>query len=299
MKHIKNSSSILLAIIALSLTVSISAQSMRPAPNTNSKMLYHNGPVMAGAQDVYLIWYGCWTDNCGNSGSTTTTGLVTEFAWSIGGSQYMQMNSLYPNVNGQAPTGAMFYGGSVFDQTYSRGFELTEDDIEAIVRQHIESNALPLDPVGIYIVLTSADISSSSTGFCSLTTTPPFHGLAEVFGTPAKYGFIGNPNRCPTLEAPQFIAADGTRLSTPNGDFAGDSMVASLTHVLNTIVTNPHGSGWYDRYGLENATKCQDTFGQTYTVANGARANIRLGQKDFLVGQNWVNDRRGGCALSR
>jgi len=42
---------------------------------------------------------------------------------------------------------------------------------------------------------------------------------------------------------------------------------------------------------------CQNTFGQTYLTANGARANIRLGNRDFLTQQNWVNDRRARCAM--
>jgi hypothetical protein len=31
------------------------------------------------------------------------------------------MNSLYVNASGHAPSGAMFYAGSAFDQTYSHG----------------------------------------------------------------------------------------------------------------------------------------------------------------------------------
>jgi hypothetical protein len=297
MKHIKTPSFILVAIITLCLTVSVSAQRPRSASNTNSKMLYHNGPIMTGAQDIYLIWYGCWTDNCDNRGSTTTSGLVIDFAQTIGGSPYLQMNSLYVNASGHAPSGAMFYAGSAFDNTYSHGFDLTEDDIADIVREQLESNAVPQDPAGIYIVLASADIASNSTGFCSLVDTPPLHGVVQVLGGPAKYGFIGNPNRCPTLEAPQFIASDGTRLPTANGDFAGDAMVAQLAHLMNTIPTNPQGGAWYDRYGLENADKCQGTFGTTYNTANGARANIRLYGRDYLIQQNWVNDRHGRCAM--
>jgi hypothetical protein len=75
-------------------------------------------------------------------------------------------------------------------------------------------------------------------------------------------------------------------------------MASTIAHVLDGTVTNPAGSGWFDRYGLENADKCAGTFGQTYTTANGARANLRLGQRDFLIQQNWVNDRRGRCAMT-
>ena len=57
----------------------------------------------------------------------------------------------------------------------------------------------------------------------------------------------------------------------------------------------------YDRYGLENADKCKNTFGETYLTSNGARANanVRFGARDYLIQQNWVNDRKPRCAMSR
>ena len=298
MKHTKISSLILFALITLSFTVSVSAQRMRPAPNTTSKMLYHDGPVMAGDQDIYFIWYGCWTDDCGITGSSRTVDVLSIFAQSIGGSPYFQMNSLYTNAAGQSPTGAVFYGASVFHQGYTHGLDLTQEDIGDLVRSHIEDRSVPQDPLGIYVVIASANVASNATGFCSAVNSPPLHGTVPALGAEQRYLFIGNPNRCPTLEGSQFIAADGTtRLPTPNNDFAGDAMVARLAHGLNTTVTNPNGNGWYDRYGLENADKCQGTFGETYTTENGARANVRFGGRDYLIWQNWVNDKRGRCAM--
>ena len=40
------------------------------------------------------------------------------------------------------------------------------------------------------------------------------------------------------------------------------------------------------------------TFGATYTTANGAQANMKLGGKDYLIQRNWVNALGGYCALS-
>jgi hypothetical protein len=130
-----------------------------------------------------------------------------------------------------------------------------------------------------------------------LINTPPLHGFVDVLGGPAKYGFIGNPNRCPSLEAPQFVMPNGTRLPTPNNDFAADAMASTLARLLSNIVTNPSGGGWYDRYGLETADKCYGTFGTTYTTANGAVANVRWVGRDYLIQQNWVNDRKGRCGM--
>lgn len=294
----------MIIIALLATTLSISAQRSSDAkgggsttPNTNSKMLYHNGPIVGGVPDVYFIWYGCWSETCGNMGSPVTTDVVSFFTQSIGGSPYFQMNRLYSGGDGTIPSGSLIHAGNVFDRSYSHGLDLTQSDIEDIVRQQIESNALPQDPSGLYIVIASADVASNSTGFCSLENIPPLHWRTEVFGSMMFYGFLGNPLRCPTLEAPQFTTTNGTRLATPNDDFAGDSLVTNLAHLLNVMVTDPYKNAWYDRYGLENADKCDGTFGTTWTTTNGARANLRSGGHDYLIGQNWINDKRQKCGM--
>jgi hypothetical protein len=269
-----------------------------PSPNTNSKMLFHDGgQVIGGTPNVYFIWYGCWGETCGNFGSPASRQLVEGFTQIIGGSPYFQMNRLYPGGNGSIPSGGLIHGWSVDDHSYSHGFELTQTDIESIVREQIESGALPQDPAGMYIVIASADIAASTTGFCTVENIPPLHWRTEVFGSMMFYGFLGNPARCPTSEAPQFSTTNGTRLPTPNDDFAGDSIITNLAHLLNTMVTDPNKNAWYDRYGLENADKCYGTFGTTWTTANGARANYRIGGRDFLIGQNWINDKRQKCGM--
>ena len=157
---------------------------------------------------------------------------------------------------------------------------------------------MPYDPSGIYLVFASADVSSTATGFC-IPNAPPHHGYGVVNGSNFRYGFVGSALRCPTLAAPQFIAPGGGWLPTPNDNLEADAMVSTVAHVLNAIVTDPLGDAWFDRYGLENSDKCAGTYGQTFLKATGARANVRLLYGDFLIQQNWVNDRKGRCALSQ
>ena len=301
MKKSLQLSLLLLTVLAVGLDRTASAQtptaSQRPADNvnTNSKMIYHDGRVMVGDQDVYLIWYGCWDDTCDFRGNPIIQSIVRDFMSSVGGSPYYQINRTYPNIAGQIPTGALFYGGEVFDR-YSHGLELTASDIQQIVADQIANRALPQDPVGIYVVLASADVSSNATGFC-IPSAHPHHGYWSVLGAQFQYAFVGNPMRCPSVAAPQFMD-NLTQLPTPNGSLAADAMASTLANLLTRVVTNPDGGGWFDRYGLENAVKCEGKFGETYLTANGARANIRLGQRDFLIQQNWVNDRKGRCAMN-
>lgn len=281
----------LVAVCAFAVT-SVTAQKTRTT--TTSKMLYHDGPVLTDTQNVYLIWYGCWNDNCGLAGDTKTREIMFDFLITIGNTPYMQINSTYPNAAGQAPNGAFIFGGDVMDSGYSHGVDLTQQDITDIISDQVNSFWLPQDSRGIYVVIGSADVASTATGFCT-TSALSYHGQGIVNGSFVNYVFLGNPNRCPSVAGPQFSRTG----PTPNGSYAADVLVSNLAHGLNTSLTNPAGNGWFDRYGLENSDKCQNTFGQTYPTANGARANIRLGARDFLIQQNWVNDRKARCAMFR
>ena len=299
MKRKKINLLIVFALIAVSfalLGAPASAQHGNGNQKTNSRILYHNGPIIPGTTNVYLIWYGNWSSGLPGS-NPETKAILADMTSFLGSSPYFLINTTYTDFTGAAPSGALLFAGSVNDTSYAHGNELTAPDIQGIVADAVTGRHVPLDTRGIYIVFGSSDISSNSTGFCT-PSAPPHHGALNYGGLPLKYAFIGNPARCPTSAGPQFIAPDGSQLPTPNGNFAADAMASSLAHVVDALVTNPSGTGWYDRYGLENAAKCQGTFGETYTTANGARANMRLGARHYLIQQNWVNDRRGYCALS-
>lgn len=282
----------LVALCALMATA-VAAQNSK----LTSKMLYHNGPVLTRNQNFYFIWYGCWDANCG--ADIETRELMFRFSVNLGNSPYAQINSTYTDASGQPAASTFIYGGEVIDSSYSHGVDLTPSDITSIISDLVNSFRLPQDSNGIYVIVSSADIASTATGFCN-PSTPPYHSTGIVNGSPVNYIFLGNPKRCPTVAGPQFSPSG----PTPNNNYVGDVLIANFAHALNGLITNPLGNGWFDRYGLENADKCQDalghpSFGQTYLTANGARANVRMGGMDFLIPQNWVNDRKPRCALSR
>jgi len=280
-------------IMSTSLVTAVAAQNSK----STGKMVYHDGPVLPGTQNIYTIWYGCWNNNCGLMGDTQTPELMADLLISIGGRPYLQINSTYPDSSGLAPTGDLIYGGSVEDASYSHGVDLKKSDFAGIISDQVNNFRLPQDPHGIYVIVASGDVASSDTGFCT-AALPQMHGIEIVNGSLVQYIFLGNPNRCPTVAGPQFFS-NGTRLPTPNDNFAFDVLASNLAYALNGTLTNPRGNGWYDRYGLENADKCKNTFGQTYLTSNGARANVRFGARDYLIQQNWVNDRKPRCAMSR
>jgi hypothetical protein len=252
----------------------------KPQPGNNSNgIIYHGGPVMLGAVNVYYIWYGDWAGN-------TAPAILEDLAASIGGSPYYNINTTYSNGAGGVLSNAVVFGGSTTDP-YSRGKSLSDSQIRDVVSSALLQQRLPLDASGVYFVLTSADVTASS-GFCSQYCG--WHTHAAVNGVDIKYSFVGNPERCPSACAAQTIG--------PNANAGADGMASIIAHELEEAHTDPDLNAWYDRRGYENADKCAWTFGTTYQVSNGAKANMKLGARDYLIQRNWVNASGGYCALS-
>ena len=248
-------------------------------PQRGNGINYHGGPLILGGTNVYYIWYGNW------SGNNATT-VLTDFAGSIGGSPYFNINTTYYDGSNNHVLNAVVFKGAYFD-SYSKGTTLTDSAVQAVVSAAIASGQLgPADPNGVYFVLTSADVNESS-GFC--TQYCGWHTRGTIAGSDIKYSFVGNPQRCPS--------ACEVQTTGPNGTGGADGMASIIAHELEEATTDPDLNAWYDTRGQENADKCAWTFGTTYTV-NGALANMQLGTRNYLIQRNWVNASGGYCSLT-
>jgi len=244
----------------------------------HQRVEYHGGALMLGTHTVYLIWYGNW------SGSTAPT-ILTDLASNLGGSAYFDALRRYPNAFGVAPGNNLQYAGTISD-AYSRGTALQNYDISFIVGTAIIDQKLPLDPDGIYVVFTSPDVAEMSgfgTAYCG------FHSATSVNGYTIKVAFVGHPDRAPAKCKPQTVG--------PNGDAAADAMANVFVNAVFNAIVDPEFTAWYDKFMLEPADKCAWNFGTTYTTTNGARANVALGGRDYLLQQQWVPSKSGYCTL--
>jgi hypothetical protein len=255
------------------------APASKQAGSRVSAMVYHGGPIMLGATNVYYVWYGDW------SSDTAAQSTLTELAKNLGGSPYYAINGTYSDGSGAHVANSVAYAGGVVD-AYSRGRSLSDADVLTVVATAIGGGKLPLDAHGAYFVLTSADVTATS-GFC--TSYCGWHTHGTVSGVDVKYAFIGDPARCPLSCEWQSTG--------PNGGGGGDGMASIVAHELDEMVSDPDLSAWWDRRGQENADKCAWTFGTTYRASDGALANVRLGSRDYLIQQNWVNVGSGYCSM--
>jgi hypothetical protein len=241
-------------------------------PGGGNGITLHTGPVMMGTVNVYLIWYG--------NHSASYKATVTDFCQNLGGSPYYNINTSYHNQSLVKLSNSVTCTSGATDN-YSHGTSITDTGIREIV-----AATNPTDANGIYVVMTSPDVTASS-GFC--TQYCGWHTHATIGGKDIKYSFVGNPARCPS--------ACSAQATGPNGTDGADGAVSILAHEIEEAHTDPDLNAWFDSRGYENADKCAWTFGATYT-ANGATANMQLGTRHYLVQQNWVNASGGYCAVS-
>jgi len=241
---------------------------------------YHNGPVMRNGVNIYYIWYGDWSqDPAANS-------ILTNYAQFVGGSPYFNINTTYGDTTGNVPntSATVRYAGAVSDPG-SLGTSLSDSSIWTIVTNALKT--LPVDPNGVYFVLTAPYVAETS-GF--LSQYCGWH-TANYFGsTTIKYAFVGN--------AAASLGSCAIQSMGPNGDAQADGMVSVIAHELEEAATDPELTAWYDSTGAENADKCAWTFGTTYTTSNGAQANMIIGSRNYMIQQNWVNAGGGYCGLS-
>lgn len=138
-----------------------------------------------------------------------------------------------------------------------------------------------------------------SSGFCK--SYCGFHTFyTSGTGTSAinvKYSAVGDPSLC--LNA----CSQFTTGPSPNGDLGVDAMASVYAHELVEAVSDPLLNAWFlGTAGSENADLCSWTFGTMYDNGNGipgAMANVKLGGKDYLIQQNWLNVAPSGrCGMS-
>jgi len=248
--------------------------------STQSPPIINHGGLVLGSPTVYLIWYGDWNQ----SNNTDTPGgqnIVRTFLGGLGGSSYYQINKSYV-----IPSGTFGVGPETADG-YSQGKNLSDAGVQAVVKSALSSGKLPVDPNGVYFVLTSSDVAESS-GFCS--NYCGWHTYGSISSANIKYAFVGNASRCLNACAAQTVG--------PNGNAGVDGMISVIAHELEEANTDPNLNAWFDRRGSENADKCAWTFGQNLIKApNGAYYNLALAGGNFLVQRN-LNAKDSRCYVS-
>jgi hypothetical protein len=271
----------------------------------SSQILYHGGPVMNVANSVYVIYYGTFP--------STTQPIINDFLTGLSGSPEYAVNNTYNDPTSHQPMPIPISytfsapvshatrnpSGSVYQDNYSQGTQLSNSEIPKIVT-HAISAGLPADQNGVYLVATAPDVKIS--GFCNSFCA--YHNTSATIysGLHIRYALIPDPTqKCSGCNGG--IAVYGDKV-TPNNDMGADTMTDDIIHELSETVTDPDISAWYTQSGAENGDLCNYVYDtptpslvQTVTV-NGETAhyNAVLHGRKFLIQLIWKNSGSGFCA---
>ncbi|XP_010245464.2 PREDICTED: protein EXORDIUM-like 2 [Nelumbo nucifera] len=268
---------LLVSIVGL-LAIAPCSHGLNPKPDdqlpslvtTSTQLKYHNGPLLTGPTiNIYLIWYGPF--------SLTNRTIISNFFASLDPSTAHSLRrqptvstwwataKSYKDATGKPVSGSVKLAREVGDVNYSRGKNIKRADIAILVKNAIAQKAFPVDPTGIYFVLTAADVTVEK--FCMGSCG--FHDSFMVSPTErVVYAHVGDPHaQCPSLCAWPYAVPSygppGPALVAPNS-VGMDAMVVNIATVLAGAATNPLKTGYFQGDALaplEAVTACPGIFG--------------------------------------
>jgi hypothetical protein len=268
-------------------------------PGAGSGIYYHGGPVLKNATNVVAIyWASSPIYNGGPAAGTTGSGaqdgsLVGYFLRSLGGSAYFNINSTYTDGGGAPIANIVNYTGFWANNLSAPSGTGSVSDAQMVtmLQSGFNTGKLAYDASTLYAIFTSGKVNLGG-GFGSQYCAYHTHGTVTIGGVAKTVLYAAQPYN----NAYPGVCTEGT--ASPNGDAGADAEVNTLAHEIEETTTDMMGNAWYDRRGYENADKCAWNWGGTYTTANGGVANLKIGTKDFLIQQNWINVGSGGCGKS-
>lgn len=256
------------------------------APRT-PKILYHGGPVMVAATNVYIVYYGNFTTNQHT--------ILDTFLQNIGGSPAFNVNTEYYNKQNQHVQNILNYNPATdsYDDAYSLGKSLSGSFDTTILHDAVAGGHLPADVNGIYLLTISPDVKLPNSVWCAYHSNTS----AIVSGKDIKYALAADPPASILSSCSGNIATYHDKTS-PNGDIGMDEVVDSLIHELSETVTDPDGTAWFTSNGSENGDLCNFIYGKTFLAPNGSHANHTFGGLNYLAQEIWSMANPVACVLS-
>ncbi len=248
---------------------------------------YHGGRVLDNPKVAIIYWSRRTIYNNGPAVNTFGPGsadnsLVGYYVRNIGTSAYWNINTTYTDNTGKHVPNSLLYTQYWATDTLSPPIgvaaNVPDRRIQSGIVYAFQSGRLTYDPQTIYAVLSDTKVNLGG-GFGSYCA---YHGMFTWQGKKVVYAVMpfqaDFANGCTLLQG-----------TSPNSDFNADAEVDTFAHELEEAATDPDLNAWYDAQGAENADKCVTYYNPIYVTANGGRANMKIGTKDFLTQGNWKN----------
>jgi len=268
---------------------------------------YHGGPIITTQKVQAIYWASRPIYAGGPTPGTTGAGsgdgsLIGFFLNHIGGSSYYGINTTYYDGSNNHVQNTVTYTRYWASNTGvpAAGASVSDAAVRQKILDGISSGALTWDPNTVYTVFSDSGVNLGGNfvpgGYCA------YHNFWTQFFPSRVYKYAVMPHdididlqNIPDTWCSKWILDYGS----PNADAAADVEVNALAHEIEETNTDPQINAWYDLFNgqkYENADKCWRQFDPYYTTANGSRADMNLGGRDFLVQKNWEYGSLQGCA---
>jgi len=251
-------------------------------------LVYHNGAVIPTAYVVPIYWGPSWgtngSDNAMSKSLTNfidggTTNTTVDKGYGVTGeynviTQYYESGSRFIQESNLGSGGGALYDSSTPPQN------VTDAAIQAEVLK-MTNNAPRTDTI-YEVFLPSSSYSSDGTatscGGPKLTYCA-YHGNFAFSGLDVKYGSMPYPN-CGGCQSSGFS-------TTQNFEHF-------ISHETREAVTDPDGTGWYDRRGYEADDKCA----WSPTPFTDSSTGVNYDGTAFAYQYEWSNA-NSGCVKTR
>lgn len=250
-------------------------------------ILYHGGPVMSAATNLYIVYYGSFT--------ATQHNILDTFLGNIGGSPAFNVNTEYSDAAGLFVQNILNYAPATnsYNDAYSLGMSLNSSFATTILHNAVAGGHLPSDVNGIYMLTVSPDVKLPKSVWCAYHT----HTTAIVTGEDIKYAVAADPPAS-VLSSCSGNLATYHDTTSPNGDIGMDEVADSLIHELSETVTDPDLNAWYTQGGSEVGDLCNFVYGPTFLAPNGSHANHTFGTRNYLAQEIWSMANPVACVQS-
>jgi hypothetical protein len=123
-------------------------------------ILYHGGPVMVAATNLYIVYYGTFT--------STQHSILDTFLQNLGGSPAFNVNTEYFNAQNPFIQNVVNYNPAAdsYNDAYSLGTNLSGSFVTTILRNAVAGGHLPTDSNGIYLLTISPDVKLPKNVVC-------------------------------------------------------------------------------------------------------------------------------------
>ncbi|KAI3657946.1 hypothetical protein MP638_000258 [Amoeboaphelidium occidentale] len=259
---------------------------------TPGDITYMGGLVVDYVPNVYIIFYG---DDFVTNGKVEP---VMHFANGLQNTGYLNHLADYTDnrgargttrVNVQSP-GFVVQGYPLGKQLGGEGAQIAD-----LVKRILDAGHIQHQPNNYYFVALDKTVTYCSGTSCFPNQICGAHGMSDYRGQPLGFGWGGDGDgKVCDIVSNSIIKNLPTTLRTPNAPGV-DGLAHVYAHELVEFITDPmlpcptcsSVYAWADRQGLETADKCAYFHGGTQKTQNGFDFNIMVGNRPYLIQQDW------------